>query len=258
MAGLGYIADPRVESHLDTPTIPRGAGTGKQPGRAPGKPAYVIMPSYLDTDQGVDDMMAFPPNQNIPQRTPQPRAAQVRPQLRRVAPGQIPPEIEDESVAEAMLGRFDVMTPDALAASNMDYIGAVNSQSAEPHMQVPTVRQAPEGVDVQFARSALVLNPREGDKIEYYGQVDQQQRPPIRPYTEVAGLTGDHDMMPGMGQFDGMAGPGLAADATGNEPKPDRSPIPEGAPPNSMTLPKKLFAAGAIGFIAYMFMKRKK
>lgn len=258
MAGLGYIADPRVESHLDNPTIPRGAGTGKQPGREAGKPAYVVMPSFLDTDQGVDHMMAFPPNQNIPQRAPAPRAQQLRPQLQRsTVPGQIPVEIEDDAVTQAMHGQFETYGPDALADFNMDYIGAVNSQSAEPHMQVPTVRQAPEGVDVQFARSAMVLNPREGDKVEYYGQIDQQQRPPIRPYTEVAGLGEYQDMLPGMGQFDGMAGPGLAADATGNEAQPDAAttPVPEGAPAPSNT--GKWLGVAALAATAYYLMKKR-
>jgi hypothetical protein len=175
MQGLGYVGDPRVVSHLDEPTIPLDAGSGAAPQRIAARPAYVSMPSGLTSDADLSPMMAFPPNQNMPQRYPDPRAYPVRPRLERM----------DPTEAQAINGRYEVMGPEVLEGLG----GRTPDEIAVPaYMQVQTVSQAPEGVDVQFSRAALVIDPRKGDKVEYYGQYSLAEKPPIRPYSDVAGV----------------------------------------------------------------------
>ena len=230
MSGLGYIADPRVVSHLEEPTLPTGAGTGRQPPRTPGKPAYVVMASGLDTDTPVDSIMAFHPNANVPPQYPTQVAQRIDPRSQvltntgpKLARAQPP---VDPSEQAALDGRHDVWMPDDIAG-----IGAgAQDQVVPPYMQTKTVVQRPEGVDAKFGRASLVVDPHKGDKVEYYGHFSMQEKPPIRPYQEVSGYE-QGTSMPGMGMFGEMAGPGVGADASGNESAGPSVAIAAGAPP---------------------------
>ena len=230
MSGLGYIADPRVVSHLEDPTLPMGAGSGRQPPRVPGRPAYVMMPSGLDTDTPVDALMAFHPNANVPPQYPTQVAQRIDPRsqvLTNTGPklaAKAPPSM-DPSEQRALDGRHETWLPDEIAG-----LGAGPAEQAvPPYMQTKTVVQRPEGVDATFGRASLVVDPHKGDKVEYYGHYSMQEKPPIRPYQSVAGHEAG-TAMPGMGMFGEMAGPGLGADATGNEAGPSVA-IAAGAPP---------------------------
>lgn len=214
MDGLGYVGDPRIESHVEAPFIPLDAGTGRQPMRNAARPAYVQMPSGLDTDAPVDALMAHPPNENVPRQYPQQRAVSTAPVQQRLT---------NQGVQPRGMDGYGVMTPDILAGMN----GAVppSNMSVAPYMQTKTVRQAPEGVDRLFGRASMVMDPRKGDKIDYYGYFDGQEKPPIRAYQNIAG---DDASMPGMGYLaaDGLAGPGLGDGATGNGSTSAPGPAP--------------------------------
>lgn len=256
MNGLGYVGDPRVVSHLEEPFIPYEAGSGRRPARAPTHPAYVRMPSGLDTDAPIDPLMAFPPNQNIPQRYPGAVASSVAPQQRQLTNAGVEPAMHPAEQS-ALHGQFDVIGPDALAGLQ-GHMPPPN-MSVPAYMQTKTVVQRPEGIDDQFARAAMVIDPHKGDKVEYYGHFDGQEKPPIRPYQNLSGVYGadPREMMPGMGYFRGesLAGPGMGQDATGNDTPPEQMPVAVAAP-GMTTTSKFLLAAAAVG--AGLFLMRRK
>lgn len=257
MSGLGYIADPRVVSHLEEPTLPLSAGTGRQPPKMKGRPNYVVMPSNLDTDTPVDPIMAFHPNQNVPPQYPTQVAQRVDPQSqvltnRGVARAPQQPEV-DPTEAQALDGRYETWSPDEIAG-----MGAGPQDSAvPPYMQSKTVLQRPEGVDAQFGRASMVVDPQKGDKVEYYGHFSMAEKPPIRPYHEVSGYEPAGTTMPGMGMFGEMAGPGLGADATGNQPQ-QAVAIAQGAPSAPPKSKAGLVGLVALGALAVYAATRKR
>lgn len=180
------------------------------------KPAYVSMPSNLDTDADITPLMYYRPNQNAPAQYPQQRADWRGPQLQYLTnqglrnqpvlrpDAPLPPRAADE-------GRFEVLTPDRMQGIGLDLDQA---QPAQAYPNMRPVLTKPEGVDLQFVRAAQVFDPNQDDKIAFQGTPDLQQRPPIKPLTSLQGM--DPSMLPGMGVIYG-AGPGLADGATGNE-----------------------------------------
>lgn len=276
MHGLGYVGDPRVVSPLEESTIPMNAGTGQRPPRSPAKPNYVSMPSMLDTDLPVDHLIHFHPNQNTGRRIGAPPTRDISPQLKRLSngglvpahgpagppAGPIPAEAMHPAEQAAMEGYSDVIGPDALAG--MSEVQAVNNQSVPAHMTAKTVMQAPEGVDNQFARAALVVNPNDGEKVTYHGMENLAEKPPIRPLAVMNGMGQDpRDMLPGMGYLGDITGPGLAPDSTGAEaPAPGQSVLPEGAAtvtqPGMSTTTKTLLALGAAAGLGYLLMKKRR
>jgi hypothetical protein len=105
----------------------------------------------------------------------------------------------------------------------------------------------------------MVVDPHKGDKVEYYGHFDGQERPPIRPYNNLSGVYGadPREMMPGMGYFRGesLAGPGLGQDATGNDVPPQQAAMIGAG--GMTTTTKVLIAAAAVG-AGLLLMKRRK
>lgn len=186
MSGLGYVGDPRVESHLEAPIIPLDAGAGSTRPRAAGQPAYVRMPSGLDTDADISPLAKFPQNQSIGQRYPQQVATNIAPRLQRLT----------NAGPQSMDGFYDVQGPDELAGC----MGAVppENMAVPAYMQTKTVRQAPEGVDAMFGRASMVMDPKKGDKIEYYGEWSRAEKPPIQRYENIAGMD---ETIPGMGEM---------------------------------------------------------
>lgn len=257
MNGLGYVGDPRVVSHLEEPILPYEAGTGRHPVRSPARPSHVQMPSGLDTDAPIDPLMAFPPNQNMPQRYPHAVAFPTAPWQRTLTHSGVE-EAMHPAEAAALQGQFDVMGPEALAGV-AGHIPPPN-MSVPAYMQTKTVVQQPEGVDDQFARAAMVVDPHKGDKVEYYGDYDGQERPPIRPYRNLGGVFGasPRDMLPGMGYLDGdsLAGPGLGQDASGNT-LPSEQMTQEAPAQGLSSVSKLLITAGVIG-AGFLLMKRRK
>jgi len=257
MSGLGYVGDPRVVSHLEEPILPYEAGTGVRPARYPARPSYVQMPSGLDTDAPIDPLMAFPPNQNIPQRYPYAAMFPTAPWQRTLTHSGVEEAMHPTEEA-ALQGQFEVMGPDALSQEQGSMPPA--NMSVPAYMQTKTIVQRPEGVDDQFARAAMVVDPHKGDKVEYYGHYDGQERPPIRPYHNLSGVygTSSRDMLPGMGYLSGdsLAGPGLGQDASGNDLPPEQ--MPQEVPAQGLSpLSKFLIAAGAIG-AGFLLMKKRK
>lgn len=183
MSGLGYVGDPRTVSHLEEPSIPYGAGAGARGPKPVHRPNYVKMASMLDTDAPIDPMMAFPPNQNIPQRYPQQCAQSVAPEMQRLGPDGI--HGEDETETMAFDGRHEVIGPDELAS--IEGKRPPENATVPAYMQTKTVVQRPEGVDAMFGRPSMVLDPNKGDKVEYYGRYSLAEKPPIRPYENIAG-----------------------------------------------------------------------
>jgi len=223
-----YVGDPRVVSHLQLPSLPPGAGRGKPPPRSAGHPAYVRMRSGLDTDQPVDHLIHWHPNQNSGRRI-------GPPPLRRMGPAGAPagpPSTERMHPAEAaaMDGMHGVIGPDELAGMNT--MGAINDQAVPAHMTALTVAQQPEGVDNQFARAALVMDPMQDDKVMYDSWWDDpQQKPEITPLVNAArSVASPQDLIPGMGYVGDASGPGMGAGATGAEVTvADDEKIPEGS-----------------------------
>lgn len=244
MNGLGYVGDPRVVSHVEQPTIPVNAGTGRPPPRSPARPNYVEMPSGLDTDTPVDHLMKFHPNANIGHEVRPGVARRTHPTPQQLNNGVVRnlPASQDPSEQEAMEGMHGVITPDMLA----DVPAAVQDQTVPAYMQSKVVVQAPEGVDAQFSRASMVVDPRKGDKVEYYGHHSMHEKPPIRPYTDVGGAP---DMLPGMGL--GMVGPGLGEEATGNETDPG-APLPAPAPAENTSRGPMLALVGVAAAVALL------
>jgi hypothetical protein len=213
--GLGYVADPRIVSHLeDEPGSVRRANT-----------PYVAMNSFLDNDAPIEQLSnnspAFPQDQNMPPVMPRPRLQQVRPILRdmrnRLASRSV---VTDEAEAYAHEhaamnpghGMNDVMLPEQLAAMG---VGEMDQQPL-PYMQRDPLVVEPEGIDVMYGRNALVMRGDRGDRINYRGLWALSEQPPIRRIEGVGG--GPRSMVPGMGYLGrrSASGPGLAdlADAT--------------------------------------------
>lgn len=295
MSGLGFIGDPRVESHVESPFIPHDAGLGVRGHRPKGRPAYVQMPSGLDTDAPIDHMMAFPPNQNAPARYPTQYAQSIAPQV---------PQLTNRGVAQGPQGRAIISA--AMAAdvarhrqaqgnprrvpkpagapagpipegffeeSEMvamngwnEVVGpdalagmtpGVREQSVPAYMQTTTVRQAPEGVDEQFSRAAQVFDPNAGDKVDYKGHFDMGEKPPIRPYTGVGAIDGIYGDPRGL-MLPGMSGPGLGDGATGATTTSPTEPLPAGAPISQPGMSLKTVALiGAVIVGGLYFMNKR-
>ena len=167
----------------------------------------------------------------------------------------------DPSEAAALNGKFDVMGPEMLEGLQG---GIPRGDMAVPaYMQTKTVVQHPEGIDDQFARAAMVMDPNKGDKVQYYGDRNLAEKPPIRAYTGVEGL-GQADMLPGMGQADmlpgmgylandSLSGPGIGATETGNEVPVATIPVAAPAP-----AAKPLMGVALIGIALFAAWKMRK
>jgi hypothetical protein len=227
---LGYIEEPRTE----------GSGAGR--------PHYVTMKSMLDNDSPINAIMAFPPNQNIPQIYPTQRARSIAPVLRSIQSAD-----RTQGNTPAGMGRHEVIGPDAMAG--MSVVKDINSQVVPAYMQTKTLAQVPEGADLMFSRAAQVLNPRRGDTVEYYGEENLAEKPTILPYTDVAGM--DENFLAGVG----MVGPGMGAGSSGRTVRYlAGDEIPEGAPPVVAAAPssKGIATLAAVGLLTWLVLRKKR
>ncbi len=220
MNGLGYVADPRIVSHLSPDPV-------DEPPLAP----YVVMDSMLDTDLPIEaisnNMPAFAQNAHYPDgRGPQPRLGRTRAHLQNntIPPAELVARIQaeeaqgyetEQQINSPLDGFFgDFMGPEQLAAiSNQPVV----RERPRANMQVPALAQQPEGIDTMFGRRALVMRGDVGDRIIYRGLRALSEKPPIRPYEGMGGIQ-PSGALPGMGALSSrrMTGPGLADLADAN------------------------------------------
>jgi hypothetical protein len=248
--GLGYVGDNRVVSFLDDPLPP-----------PPKTPPYVVQPSGLDTDADVNSISAGEHKIVMGGTMPEYRTRSIAPQLRYLtdtglvdarpdrpeltaAPGSIPGMGQME--ADAFSGQNRVLGPDFLAALTP----GLDRQTVPAYMQTKTMVQKPEGVDLQFSRAALVMDPAIGDKVNYFGTPSLSDRGINRPYKGMAGV----GILPGMGGV----GPGMGAGATGTEAMHLAADLPAGAPVAASKLPLKMLGVVAVGIAALYFIRRNR
>jgi hypothetical protein len=258
MNGMGYIADNRIVSFLEPDPVDQ----------APVGP-YVQMDSMLDTDLPIEqisnNMPAFAQNAHFPTgRIGAPILRQMRPRLldQRLPPAAVAAQFQrDEAIARAaefaaatpMDGLCDVMTPDMLANIG----GRDQDERPRANMQRPALAQSPEGIDVMFGRSALVVNGSKGDRIIYRGLTALNERPPIRPvpgvgaYVESPAYQGSNGLR-GLLAGRSLSGPGLADLA---EDAPQFAPT-SSAPAPASTPWVKYGIAAALVLIGVKMLRR--
>ncbi len=229
---VGYQGGGFSSSHLSPAPDPRASyGPGQGPLTPQADTPYVVMDSFLTQDAPIEqisrDMPAFP-QQESPQTIrndaeggyqPTWRAAWERRARSRVDPRQVAARVRSEEDAKFMMeetaqdplhGLNDVMLPDQLAA--LGYSTGIDRQQPLANMQRPVLAQAPEGIDAMFTRPNLVLRTDKGQTIVYNGLYSLAEKPPIRPYTGMAGLGHQRSgALPGMGRDPSGALPGMGA-----------------------------------------------
>jgi len=220
------------------------------------------MRSGLDTDQPVDHLIHFHPNQNSGRRMgPQP-LRHTRPGPAGPPGGRIPAEEMHAAEQAALDGRHEVFGPDAIAG--LSAVDEINSQAVPAHMTAVTMAQAPEGVDAQFSRAAMVLDPTQHDKVLYDGYWNDPMIKPVpEPLTNLAGpASNPKDMLPGMGHVAGAAGPGLGDGASGATmgaaPQEEEEGIPVPTPAPSPGIPTAVKVAATAGLIYLLFRNKKR
>ncbi len=256
--GMGYIADSRIVSFLEPDPV----------NEAPVGP-YVQMDSMLDTDLPIEqisnNMPVFAQNAHFPTgRVGAPVLRQMRPRMldQRLPPALVAARFQhDEAVARAaefaaanpMNGLHDVMTPDQLAGMGAQ----VQDERPRANMQRPALAQSPEGIDVMFGRSALVVNGSKGDRIIYRGLTALNERPPIRPapgvgaYVDSPAYQGSNGLR-GLLAGRNLSGPGLADLADGSV-----GPAPVSAPAPAPSTPWIQYGvAAALVFLGYKMLRR--
>jgi hypothetical protein len=274
---VGYQGGGFAHSHLSPAPDPRtGAGPG-QPVHAPQADSpYVIMDSFLDQDAPIEqisrDMPAFPQQGLTQQRPPQQRdpradAYQAKRLSSRTSAAMVGARVRaDEQHAmnvehaaanpmHGLEGPNGLMGPDELAG--MGFSNGIDRQMPRPNMQRPALAQAPEGIDSMFTRPNMVLRTDKGQTVVYSGLYSLGEKPPVRPYTGMAGLGHTRSGgMPGMGMMPArsISGPGVA-ELAGLEDVGDdviaADPVP------AVSGAAKLAAFAAIGLGLYLMFKKK-
>lgn len=292
---VGYQGGGFAHSHLSPAPDPRtGAGPG-QPVHAPqAESPYVIMDSFLDQDAPIEqisrDMPAFPQQGLLQQQGPIPTqdpraqsyqakrlrsrssAAQVGARVRADEQQAAQSEYDASNPMHGLHGANGMMGPDELAG--MGFNKGIDRQMPFPNMQRPALAQAPEGIDAMFTRPNMVLRTDKGQTIVYSGLYSLGEKPPIRRYTGMAGMSHGAPMpgmghvrsgaLPGMGHVRSGALPGMGmirssgpgvAELAGLEYVGDDAAVATTAPAVSGTV--KAVAVGAVILGLYLLLKKK-